>query len=72
MNPYPEEILSATRWCQLFVAEMIDASRMGLTICDGAVVARRLHETHGPWKFPQFRRYDHQLALGFERTKWKK
>lgn len=65
----PDESESAARWCQLFVDGVIDAARTGE---HGGITARRIYETRGPWKFPQFRRYDHALQLGFETTKWKK
>lgn len=60
----PEEIVSAAQWCQLFVAEALDSSITASVLFKD----RR----YFPWRFPRPQPYDHQLALGFEATKWKK
>lgn len=61
----PDEAESAARWCQLIVE-----NAMKFLDCD-FLKADEIFVKYGPWKFPEFRPYDHKLQLGFESTKFK-
>jgi hypothetical protein len=56
----PEEVVDSCEWCMRFVDIMIT----------GDSSPRELFESR-QWRFPRFQLYDHDLMLGFERTKWK-
>jgi len=60
----PEEAVMAAKWCQLLTEEAT-CYAFGMETRS----ASQLYELHSPWKFPQFRPYDHQLQLGFEKTR---
>lgn len=61
-----EEVASAARWCQHFTEQATNRA-FGQVY----VTPQRLYEQHGPWRFPKFQPYDHELQLGFDRTKHK-
>ncbi len=67
----PEEIASAAKWCKEFLDHVVFQS-LSEDFQEGDMIARMIHETCGPWRFPRAQPYDHELALGFERTRWKK
>lgn len=69
----PVEVTSACRWGMLFVEEMMRLAQSAdsILVRSGEAAARRIYKDFGPWRFPQFRRYDHALQLGFDATKWK-
>lgn len=56
-----EEVVHAVEWCRRFVECAL-----------GDVPVQQLYESGGPWRFPVAQPYDHQLAMGFEVTKWRK
>lgn len=58
----PQEVFHAASWCKLITKAAVR----------GTPTPEQIWKENGPWVMPQFRRYDHQLALGFERTKFKK
>jgi hypothetical protein len=60
-----DEAGSAALWCRLLVESAVVSPISALD-------AERLWRDHGPWKIPQFKPYDHSLALGFERTRFKR
>ena len=67
----PGEILDAVEWCQ----QLTDAAVLRATLPKDIHVlsAQEIYVRARPaWSFPKFVKYDHQLALGFAMTQWKK
>jgi len=61
-----EEIECAMRWCVHMTLEAEVAAFGGQPRR-----AEDIYEEYGPWRFPRPMPYDHELMLGFQRTKFK-